>query len=182
METIKTASKTDPSALSRINSWKLATRVALDYPILGGGFGTFTGPVYDRYGLREGPIILGPHSIYFQILAEHGFPGLFLFLGTLGSCFWTCRKVRYRFKRKESARWPVVYADMITVSLLAYAASGTFLGLAYFDLFYQVVGTTAVLAWLARREAARDTGERPGQTEEASSSMEEAWASHPHYD
>lgn len=176
METIKTAKETDPSALSRINSWTFSVRLALDHPILGGGFETFTAPLYDRYSLREGPVILGPHSIYFQILAEHGFPGLLLFLAILSSCIWTCYKIRRRFARSPSARWPAVYAEMVTGSLLAYAVSGTFLGFAYFDLFYQMVGTTAILSSLAIRELARERTEQRGQPPESAPYLLKKWA------
>jgi hypothetical protein len=46
----------------------------------------------------------------------------------------------------------VGYANMIIASLIAYAASGAFLGFAYFDLFYQIVATTILLKYLAKRE------------------------------
>src|SRR5437660_564755 len=167
METLKTAKDTDPSALSRINAWTLATRLALDYPMAGGGFQTFTGPIYDKYGLREGPVILGPHSIYFQVLGEHGFPGLIMFLGLMGSCFLSCRKIRRQFAKNALARWPVAYAEMITVSLLAFPTSGAFLGFAYFDLFYQLVATTVILKCLATSELLRESAESAEGTSES---------------
>jgi probable O-glycosylation ligase (exosortase A-associated) len=173
METLKTAKDTDPSALSRINAWTLATRLALDYPIMGGGFQTFTAPVYDRYGLREGPVILGPHSIYFQVLGEHGFPGLLMFLGLIGSCLLSCRKIRRQFATNALARWPAAYADMITVSLLAFASSGAFLGLAYFDLFYQLAATTVILKCLVDEELNSEAEETSAEASALESETEE---------
>jgi probable O-glycosylation ligase (exosortase A-associated) len=155
METIKTAEKTDASAQERFNSWKFAAHLAYEFPILGGGFKTFTEPLYQRYGLSlvsvEGTEY-GPHSIYFQMLAEHGFPGLFLFLALIASCMWSALRVKRIFRRIDRDHWLVMYANMIIGSLVAYAASGAFLGFAYFDLFYQIVATTIILKYLARKE------------------------------
>ena len=175
MGTIQTAREKDASAHNRINSWTLAVRIALDYPILGGGFDTFTAPVYDRYSLREEADVLGPHSIYFQILAEHGFPGLLLFLGLICSSLWSCWKVQRTFSRNTVARWPAAYANMVFVSLLGYAASGAFLGLAYFDLFYQVIGTAAIVKYLARQELARERTENLESPSEARVVPQPVW-------
>jgi probable O-glycosylation ligase (exosortase A-associated) len=90
MSTLSTASKTDASAQERFNSWKFASHLAYEFPILGGGFKTFTDPLYERYGLSLKSIEgtqYGPHSIYFQMLAEHGFPGLVLFWRSSGPAF-----------------------------------------------------------------------------------------------
>jgi probable O-glycosylation ligase (exosortase A-associated) len=154
MSTIQTASKTDASAQERFNSWTFATQLAREFPILGGGFQTFTDPMYERYRLSvvvEGTQ-LGPHSIYFQMLAEHGFPGLFLFLTLIASCIWSAYRVKRAFRRVDPDHWLVMYANMIICSLIGYAASGAFLGLAYFGLFYQLVGTTIILKFLAYKE------------------------------
>jgi probable O-glycosylation ligase (exosortase A-associated) len=155
METLKTAHKTDASAQERLNSWNFAAHLAYEFPILGGGFKTFTDPLYNRYGLSlvsvEGTQY-GPHSIYFQMLAEHGFPGLFLFLALIASCLWSALRVKRVFRRIDRDHWLVMYANMIIGSLIAYAASGAFLGFAYFDLFYQIVATTIILKYLAKKE------------------------------
>jgi probable O-glycosylation ligase (exosortase A-associated) len=154
MSSIKTASKEDASAQQRFHSWEFARRLAYEFPILGGGFQTFTDPMFERYGLSvlvEGTQ-LGPHSIYFQMLAEHGFPGLFLFLTLIASCIWSAYRVKRAFRRVDPDHWLVMYANMIIGSLIGYAASGAFLGLAYFGLFYQLVGTTIILKSLAYKE------------------------------
>ncbi len=160
METLKTAKETDPSALARLRSWEFSTRLALDNPTMGGGFQTFTDPLYDRYGLGGGPS-LGPHSIYFQVLAEHGFPGLLLFLSLLGFSFFSCRKLQRRFGAYSETPnvWIEAYANAIQVGLVAYAVSGAFLGHAYFDLYYQLVATVIILKSLARAEIASTKSE-----------------------
>ena len=162
MQTIKTAEKTDASAQERFHSWDFAMHLALEFPILGGGFQTFTTPLYQRYGLSmltaEGTEF-GPHSIYFQMLAEHGFPGLLLFLGILVSCALSAQRLKKRFRRIDPDHWLVAYAKMLLASLFAYAISGAFLGFAYFDLFYQMVATTIILKFLAEKEMTEEAVE-----------------------
>jgi probable O-glycosylation ligase (exosortase A-associated) len=152
METIRTAAQTDPSARSRIFAWKFSTLLALDHPILGGGFETFSGELYDRYGMGGQEIVHGPHSIYFQMLAEHGFPGLAIFLALLISCMLSCQKIKRRLRRVDPESWLIPYSSMVIASLCAYATSGAFLGRAYFDMFYQLVATTILLSSFARAE------------------------------
>src|SRR5581483_394272 len=62
----------DGSAKSRLNAWSYSWNLAKDYPLAGGGFGTFTRELFDVYAPNTSDIH-GPHSIYFQVLAEHGF-------------------------------------------------------------------------------------------------------------
>jgi O-antigen ligase len=115
-----TAHKTDASAQERFNSWTFAYRLVREFPILGGGFKTFTDPLNERYGLSllaEGTQ-LGPHSIYFRMLAEHGFPGLFLFLALIASCILSANRVKNVFKKIDSNHWLVTYSRMIIGSLV----------------------------------------------------------------
>ena len=46
----------------------------------------------------------------------------------------------------------VNYTHMIEAALIGYLVSGAFLGLGYFDLFYQIASTTIVLKILFRQE------------------------------
>ncbi len=68
----------DKSARGRINAWTFAVHLAADYPITGGGFQTFTVPLFLLYA-PDPTDIHGAHSVYFSILGEHGYPGLALF-------------------------------------------------------------------------------------------------------
>jgi probable O-glycosylation ligase (exosortase A-associated) len=75
----------DASARERFNAWAFSWNLAQDYPIAGGGLSTFTPELFGRYA----PVVQdihGPHSVYFGVLAEHGFTGLFLYLGLVVSC------------------------------------------------------------------------------------------------
>jgi O-antigen ligase len=160
METIPTADTQDSSARARFDSWRLGTRIALDHPIAGGGFETYTAEAYEKYGVPTWGRVHGPHSIYFEMLAEQGFVGLFLYLALMLSCLLTCWKVKRLSARHEALRAWGPYCDMTIASILAYAVSGAFLGRAYFLLFYQLVIATIILSAAARSER-RLAEERP---------------------
>lgn len=53
-------------------------------------------------------------------------------------------------KRKPEQKWMLDLAAMTQVSITGYAASGAFLGLAYFDYFYHLVAISVILGQLAK--------------------------------
>ena len=103
METIDTQPR-DRSAAGRLESWTLAYRMALDRPLVGFGFNPFHPEMYAKY-VPEYPVrAADAHSIYFQVLAEHGFTGLFLYVGLLLSCLLSLRKLSPAHSRRSQYR------------------------------------------------------------------------------
>jgi len=133
----------DNSAYSRLNSWKFARNLAWDYPIFGGGFDTFTKELFDRYAPNSNDVH-GPHSIYFGVLAEHGYVGLALYLSLVASCFASLRRIGKRARRMgdDVAR---NYANAFGFSLVGFLTSGLFLGRAYFDYYFSIICFIVVL-------------------------------------
>ena len=85
------------------------------------------------------------HSIYFEVLGEHGFVGLVLFL-LLGFFAWrTCSLVAKQARPHPDGQWMADLASMLQVSLVGYATSGAFLGLAYFDLYYHLIALVVLV-------------------------------------
>jgi putative inorganic carbon (hco3(-)) transporter len=154
----------DASAQSRLNAWAYARALAADYPITGGGFATFTEELYSRYSPVWVGTIYGPHSVYFQVLAEHGYVGLGLYLLLVLSCFATTRRLR---KAARARNDPDIahYAQMFQMSLLGFLVSGLFLGRAYFDYFFTIVACIAILDHCASDRWVAATGPTsvPGQ-------------------
>ena len=138
MSTIDTY-QSDASAMGRINAWHFAVNLALDHPITGGGFNTFTRALFARYAPNPTDFH-DAHSIYFQVLGEHGFVGLALFLLLALFAWRTGTRVIRQARDRADLRWAQDLAAMIQVSLVGYAVGGTFLGLAYFDLPYNLIG------------------------------------------
>src|SRR5581483_1751578 len=112
----------DLSAQERLNSWAFSRALAADYPIAGGGFETFTPELFIRYA-PHGYDIHGPHSVYFQLLAEHGFVGLGLYLTLVLSCFITVFQLLRGARRNRD---PLIanYAHLLRYSLLGFLSSG----------------------------------------------------------
>jgi putative inorganic carbon (HCO3(-)) transporter len=146
----------DSTAEQRIVAWETAWNFSHSFPIAGGSFDTVPDEfVFQRYESRplpDGLPACGPHSIYFQLLADHGFVGLGLFLLLLGSCFLTLSRIRSVARRVPAANWLIDYTLMIEIALLAFMTSGAFLGFVYLDIIYQIIGTTVVLKTLLRKE------------------------------
>jgi putative inorganic carbon (hco3(-)) transporter len=142
----------DGSAQQRLNAWAYARRLAAEFPVTGGGFGTFTAQLVSRYAPEMKNIRgLGPHSVYFQILAEHGYVGLALYLALLASCFLMARRIIRNARYFDD---PVIekYAIMFQISLIAFVVSGAFLGRAYFDYTFTIAACVAVLDRIAHQE------------------------------
>jgi len=138
MGTIQTYEE-DASAQGRLIVWKKAINIALDSPITGGGFETFAGG-------RD------VHSIYFEVLAEHGFVGLFIFILLAVFAWRSCSQIIKRTKDSIDKKWMGDLASMLQVSLLGYAISGAFLGLAYFDLYYHLIAMIILLRYLDEKD------------------------------
>ncbi|MFN7197829.1 MAG: putative O-glycosylation ligase, exosortase A system-associated [Hylemonella sp.] len=153
MNTIETYDK-DESALGRLNAWGMAFNLALDR-IVGGGFMIYHPDVYARYA-EDPNRVLAAHSIYFQVLGEHGFIGLFLFLGVGLTTWATARRMVSSARGDPSRQWLADLGAMVQVSLVGYAVGGAFLSLAYFDLPYYLAVVVAVASHIdqkARRAA-----------------------------
>ena len=153
----------DASALSRLNAWTYSWRLACDYPIMGGGFDAFTPQLFARYA-PNAQDVHGPHSIYFGVLAEHGFAGLTLYLTLIASCFFSLRRIT-KMARRIGTPEIADYANMLSLSLVGFMTSGAFLGRAYFDLFFTVVACVAILDHVSRAEWAAKIAESEADVE-----------------
>ena len=149
--------KEDDSAMKRLNAWTFAWRVAMHNPALGGGYEVFQSrEMYSAYAPRSDPGWIGQdaHSIYFEVLGEHGFVGLALFLGFHFAAWFRASKV-YAWSRKFSPESPEghagILAGMLQASMVAYAVGGAFQGLSYFDLPYNIAGLAVALSFLVTK-------------------------------
>ena len=134
----------DGSAMGRINMWKIAIRIAELRPLTGGGFRVTFWPVVTNDMLRgtDLPRLARPramHSIYFDVLSEHGWIGiaLFLMIGaySFSSCMWLVRQSR---NRPELA-WANLLGRMGQAMLIGYATTGAFLSQAYLDEYWCII-------------------------------------------
>lgn len=154
MNTIQTY-ESDGSAMSRLDSWTMCFNLANDRPI-GGGFGVYTPQNYAKYNpnsaVTAGHGSTVAHSIYFSVLAEHGWVGLFFYLTVGVLSYRLASRIRRDTKDLPQAAWAYNLAGMCQVSLVGFAVGGTFLSLAYFDLPYNIIVVlVAIRRWVNGR-------------------------------
>jgi probable O-glycosylation ligase (exosortase A-associated) len=159
----------DNSGRQRLVSWETSWNFALDYPITGGAFNALPDEeIFQRYQsepLPGGFLSSGPHSIYFQTLEEQGFVGLGLYMLLVASCWLSLFDLRHKAQRSTSTHWIVPYTHMIEVSLFGFLVSGAFLGLANFDLYYQLVAMVIILKVIYQNEMQSARPVQPSHTE-----------------
>jgi len=163
MSTI-TGGEQDSSVQGRFNAWKTAVNLAKDR-VTGGGFETFQPGTYYIYSdSAEKVSSTDAHSIYFEIIAEHGFIGFALFMLLAWFTWNTGSRIRRLAGQSRETRWSFDLASMLQVSLVGYATAGAFLGLAYFDLYYDLIAMMVVcrillLEEITGKEGVADTRE-----------------------
>jgi len=144
IETIQTY-QDDPSATGRINTWTTAFRIANDRPT-GGGYEYYSPRSFARYAPNP-EAIHSAHSIYFQALGEHGWPGLLLFLAFWLSIWWQCGRARKELPAGPEHDSMRLLLRMIQVSLVGYAVGGAFVNIGNWDFPYYL----AIIVLAARR-------------------------------
>lgn len=169
IETIGSANE-DASFLGRVEAWNISTAVAMQNPIFGTGYhGGQSPPVW--HGVRPSSgwfSSMAPpvqrdapraaHSIYFEVMADLGFVGLFLFLALLFNAFRTAWEVRRLAKtRGDSMLWARDMADALGLSCMVYAVGGAGVSLAYFEMFYVVIVLLEVLRQCVLKELRQPT-------------------------
>ena len=162
METIGDANE-DGSFQGRLKSWKLAMLMAIRHPFFGGGFdSTFTNistinsliAEWDTLSwipsatLNVGDTVFVAHSIYFQVLADHGFLGAMWY----GFMILISLKTLGIIAKTSSVFWQVNLAEMIRLSLIAFLTTGAALSSAYNDLFFALVGMPVALAAAVKKD------------------------------
>lgn len=146
-----TAENVDGSVQGRFDAWGTAWNVAVAR-VTGGGFRFGEQKhVWDQYsGLPEGTQHRAAHNMYFQVLGEHGFIGLMLFLAIIVSALWdTQRVLRKSARMGASGKLPLELASALQIAILTVCVGTMSLSLAYFDGFFTLYAMTYSLRTLA---------------------------------
>jgi putative inorganic carbon (hco3(-)) transporter len=135
-----------------------ALNVFADHPIIGVGPGQFFAEYSKRYAndldLRFLDTRRRAHNLYLELAADTGLLGLFAFLAIVI----TTMVQLWRLARFWSAAWRPELADLaraLTLSLLAYLATGMFLQLTFQRYFWFLLALANACIWVLTREAAR---------------------------
>ncbi len=127
----------DGSAMGRINAWWMTWNLAKDH-FFGGGFEIYNPGNFALYAPVPSDIHVA-HSIYFQMIGEHGFMGFALYLAFWFFTYRSAGRLWQRAKLLPETRWLSDLGAMCQVSIVGFAVGGAFLSLAYFDLPYNLM-------------------------------------------
>lgn len=159
INTIESANE-DASFMGRVVAWKLSFILAVRDPLFGGGFKSleyfpvwadlsrefFSYPwFYTGDAVPHPNVARAAHSVYFQVLGDHGFVGLALYLSLLIGAFRKAGKVARLARKRGAPDWLPTLATTLQLSIFAFALGGAALSFAYFDLIFALVGLTIVL-------------------------------------
>jgi putative inorganic carbon (hco3(-)) transporter len=149
----------DQSATTRLKLWNMAWVLATSNPLTGVGFyGPYSQPVVDRY--VSDVEARAVHSIWFETLAEQGFPTFFVWLGITISGAILTRIVIKRAANIPDMQWCVNLAKMAQVSIIAYVSGGTFLSLGYWDFYFTVLVAVSAMYELVKAARAQEVQSR----------------------
>jgi len=143
----------DSSAMGRINSWRFAVNLANDRPLIGGGFDAFTPEAFQRWAPNPDDFH-DSHSIWFQVLAMHGYVGLGIYLLLWWLTWRIAADIVRTCKGRPDLRWAGDLSAMIQVALVGFWVGGSFLGLAYFDLPYILLALLVLTKRVVTQELA----------------------------
>jgi probable O-glycosylation ligase (exosortase A-associated) len=135
MDTISTYEE-DASAMNRLYAWGVGWEVAKHH-FFGSGMFYQRPLLFMLYGGSD--MTLAAHSIYFQILGNHGFIGLFLYLSIWFGAYRQAAWLRKNARSIPQARWAADLGNMLQAGLIGFAVGGAFLSLAYFDMPYNMM-------------------------------------------
>lgn len=159
MNTINEAGE-DASFMGRVVAWKLSFIQAMRHPFFGGGFKSLEYfPVwrslsseffsyaffYTGDALPDEHKAHAAHSVYFQVLGEHGFGGLAIYLAMLARAFLNARRLVITARKQVETEWIAALGVMIQLCIFAFCLGGAALSFAYFELMYALYGVLLVL-------------------------------------
>jgi putative inorganic carbon (HCO3(-)) transporter len=143
MQTISDASQ-DDSFHGRVIAWQVAMKYAADHFPFGAGFSApQLEPIFNHYFPNEMPH--AAHSIFFQVLGEHGYPGLALYLLMLALAARNSFIVVRQTRNRPGLQWAHDLGKYIQISLASFCVGGAALSIAYFDGFLLLLALLSTL-------------------------------------
>jgi putative inorganic carbon (hco3(-)) transporter len=136
------------SALTRILIWRWTLDFAASHPF-GGGFQSFV-INHIEFPASEGrPAVIefgrAFHSIYFEMLGEHGYPGLIMFLLIAGITLFNLRRIAKHARVYAELEWVVSLSDALQSGLVVFLACGAFVGIGFQPMFWYFVAMSISL-------------------------------------
>lgn len=139
MQTTESAATEDTSFRGRVSMWRFSVNLADENPLQGGGFDIFYVRRAAELYMPVGFEARAPHSIYFEVLAEHGYTGLCLFLSLIFTGWFVGGTLAKRYRQYEETKWVGDLAAATQLSIVGYAAGGLTVNIATLDIFYHIL-------------------------------------------
>lgn len=147
MHTVETFQE-DGSAMGRVLIWKASLQMGLALPWTGPGFNSmYTQSVLNE--LAPGTRALAAHSIWLEVIGEHGFPTFLVWLGIIVAGVVYSLRIARLARSNPELQWAGDLARMSQVSIVAYASAGSFVSLSYWDLFWAILVVLAATYHIA---------------------------------
>jgi len=148
----QSAETRDQSTQGRLEAWSTAWSIAVDRPFTGAGFrALWSNEIWMTYYGPEFLQVRDAHSLYFEVLEEHGFLGLGLYLLVLAGTLLTLRRIRKRWRGHTEYGYLANYAEMTQLCLYPFLVAGAFITVAYFDLYFYFVAASVTLRSLSNQ-------------------------------
>ncbi|MBP6013220.1 MAG: putative O-glycosylation ligase, exosortase A system-associated [Alphaproteobacteria bacterium] len=141
------------SAAGRIAVWQWTLEFVAANPF-GGGYNSFVVNKVSEDGSSK-----AFHSVYFEMLGEHGWPGLILFLVMVISALRALRKIEKRNRDKPETVWLADYARASLHYLIIILVGGIFIGIAFQPALHFSI-SLAVVLYAADQYRQAATGDR----------------------
>jgi probable O-glycosylation ligase (exosortase A-associated) len=145
--------KRDESENGRLHFWQVAISMAQANPLTGVGFDGYKSSYQTYDPAAEYGTMRAVHSVWFGLMAELGYPGLFLFVTIWLLAVRACVRVSAAGKHDPSKRDLRLYANGLLTSLIAFAVGGSFLAAQYSEMLWHFFGLSSALHLLAVSEA-----------------------------
>ena len=151
--------QTDASLQSRLRTWEFAKALIARKPVTGGGFGAFAANI--QTSVDGG--YLEAHSNYYEMWAEHGYPGLALYLMLAAATFHMGGRIQRLARGRPQLYWARDLSLMLRVSLIGYFVGGLVANTAFFEMYYTLMALM-VVTWRLANQAAAPAAPGPGAT------------------
>ena len=141
-------------------AWKLSFILAANNPFFGTGFKSLEYlPVwraacadflafpffYSGDALPDPTRPRAAHSVYFQVLGDHGFFGLAIYLAFLSRAFFVARSIGRTARKYVETRWMANFATAAQLCIFGFSLGGAALSFAYFELLFALCGLILVI-------------------------------------
>lgn len=146
----------EQSANTRLEVWAWTIELANRHPA-GAGFNSYLGnriEVRDEYGqevVEEGRAF---HSIYFEVLGEHGWIGLAIFFAIFAVFFLDMWHIRRQVRDRPDLAWLGDLARALSHGVLIFMAGAAFVGIAFYPLQYYLFALAVSASAALHRAAA----------------------------